>query len=112
MLVVAVLSMGAVGTVAAQQMVGGQSGGANGSGSVAAAGGSAAGGGTGAGPSATPGVTSGTTPGVGTSVNPTYGGNSSSSGPALNNMRANGTALYMNPDPRAPNVTGRPAPTR
>jgi hypothetical protein len=29
------------------------------------------------------------------------------SGPALNNMRANGTSLNMNPDPRAPNVTGK-----
>lgn len=27
--------------------------------------------------------------------------------PSLNNMRANGTSLDMNPDPRAPNVTGR-----
>ncbi|MEA3085160.1 MAG: hypothetical protein QOC89_2857 [Paraburkholderia sp.] len=29
------------------------------------------------------------------------------SGPALNTMRANGTSLNMNPDPRAPNVAGR-----
>lgn len=29
------------------------------------------------------------------------------SGPALSNMRANGTSLNMNPDPRAPNVAGR-----
>ncbi|WP_345814797.1 hypothetical protein AAGS40_21390 [Paraburkholderia sp. PREW-6R] len=32
--------------------------------------------------------------------------------PALGDMRANGTSLNMNPDPRAPNVTGRPAPAR
>ena len=37
---------------------------------------------------------------------------SAGAGPALNNMRANGTSLYMNPDPRAPNVTGRAAPPR
>jgi hypothetical protein len=35
-----------------------------------------------------------------------------SAGQPLNNMRANGTALYMNPDPRAPNVSGRAAPLR
>jgi hypothetical protein len=29
------------------------------------------------------------------------------SGPALNNMRANGTSLNMSPNPRAPNVTGK-----
>ena len=34
---------------------------------------------------------------------------SARSGPALNTMRANGTSLNMNPDPRAPNVTGKPA---
>lgn len=28
------------------------------------------------------------------------------SGPVLNNMRANGTSLNMNPNPRAPNVSG------
>lgn len=49
------------------------------------------------------------TPGVGTSAGAT---GQTGSGPALNNMRANGTSLYMNPDPRAPNVTGRAAPPR
>lgn len=29
--------------------------------------------------------------------------------PGLNNMRANGTSLNMNPDPRAPNLTGKGA---
>lgn len=48
-------------------------------------------------------------PGTGTSAGAT---GSVGSGPALNTMRANGTALYMNPDPRAPNVTGRAAPRR
>ncbi|RDK01086.1 hypothetical protein DLM46_20030 [Paraburkholderia lacunae] len=28
------------------------------------------------------------------------------SGPSMSNMRANGTSLNMNPDPRAPNVSG------
>jgi hypothetical protein len=32
--------------------------------------------------------------------------------PALSTTRANGTSLYMSPDPRAPNVSGRAAPAR
>jgi hypothetical protein len=48
-------------------------------------------------------------PGVGTMGHSAAIGATGSvgSGPALNNMRANGTSLNMNPDPRAPNVTGR-----
>ncbi|NPT46927.1 hypothetical protein GNZ12_37610 [Paraburkholderia sp. 1N] len=54
-----------------------------------------------AGPSPTPGVSA-----VGRST--TSGGTGSiGSGPVLNNMRANGTSLNMNPDPRAPNVAGK-----
>jgi hypothetical protein len=49
------------------------------------------------------------TPGVGTSAGAT---GSIGSGPALNNMRANGTSLDMSPDPRAPNLTGHAAPRR
>lgn len=54
------------------------------------------------------------TPGVGTVGGaPAIGGpGSTGSGPVLNNMRANGTSLNMNPDPRAPNVTGRAFPPR
>jgi hypothetical protein len=48
-------------------------------------------------------------PGVGTSAGATRGTNSA---PAPIDRRANGTSLYMNPDPLAPNVTGRPAPPR
>ena len=48
-------------------------------------------------------------PGVGTSVGTAR---SAGSGPVLNNMRANGTSLDMNPDPRAPNLTGKPSPLR
>ncbi|MFM0202963.1 hypothetical protein PQR53_24190 [Paraburkholderia fungorum] len=48
-------------------------------------------------------------PGAGTMGRSTAIGATGSVGssPALNNMRANGTSLNMNPDPRAPNVTGR-----
>lgn len=52
-------------------------------------------------------------PGAGTvgSSPVTGGGASVGSGPVLNNMRANGTSLNMNPNPRAPNVSGTaPAP--
>lgn len=52
-------------------------------------------------------------PGTGTSAGTPAGATGRiDSGPALNNMRANGTSLDMNPDPRAPNVTGRAAPRR
>jgi hypothetical protein len=33
-------------------------------------------------------------------------------GPALNTMRANGTSLNMNPDPRVPNLAGKGMPAR
>ncbi|MGF6970524.1 phage-related minor tail protein [Paraburkholderia sp. WC7.3g] len=93
---VAALMLGAAGVAYAQQPgdIGGSMSGAG----AAAAGTSV---GTGADPSPIPGA--------GTSLAATRG---ISSGPALNNMRANGTSLYMNPDPRAPNVTGRAAPPR
>lgn len=39
-------------------------------------------------------------------------GSSSGSGPALSNMRANGTSLDISPDPRAPNLTGKAPPPR
>ncbi|MGF6606257.1 hypothetical protein OKW45_001157 [Paraburkholderia sp. WSM4175] len=92
---VAALMLGAAGVAYAQQP--GDTGGSM-SGAGAAPGTSV---GTGAGPSLIPGA--------GTSLAATRG---IGSGPALNNMRANGTSLYMNPDPRAPNMTGRAAPAR
>lgn len=48
-------------------------------------------------------------PGVGAMGRATTSGGTGStgSGPVLNNMRANGTSLNMNPDPRAPNVAGK-----
>ncbi|MGQ7934319.1 hypothetical protein [Paraburkholderia sp. D1E] len=47
-------------------------------------------------------------PGAGTvGGSPTVGGGGIGSGPVLNNMRANGTSLNMNPNPRAPNLTGK-----
>ncbi|WP_421375443.1 hypothetical protein ACOCG7_10745 [Paraburkholderia sp. DD10] len=62
--------------------------------------------GTAVGPAPTTGVR---TPGNSAAIGGTA---SARSGPLLNNMRANGTSLNMNPDPRAPNVTGRVPPTR
>jgi hypothetical protein len=56
----------------------------------------------------TPGASPGPVPGMGPAGIP----GAASPAPALNNMRANGTSLNMSPDPRAPNVTGRPAPLR
>jgi hypothetical protein len=104
---VAALMLGAAGAADAQQlndagggMSGAQPGGSTSAGAMAGAG---AGLGMGAGSGA------GTTPGMGTSAGAM--GNTSAGQP-LNNMRANGTALYMNPDPRAPNVSGRAAPLR
>ncbi|CAB3788068.1 hypothetical protein [Paraburkholderia fynbosensis] len=98
------LLVGIAGAADAQQsgntsagMSGTQSSGANTTGAAAA------GMGTGTGTGLSP------TPGVGMSAGVT---SRSSSGPALNNMRANGTSLDMNPDPRAPNVTGKAAPRR
>ncbi|HYS65088.1 MAG TPA: hypothetical protein VEN30_14960 [Paraburkholderia sp.] len=62
--------------------------------------------GTGASPSATPGMgTAGGSTAMG-------GAGGARSGPVLNNMRANGTSLNMNPDPRAPNLTGKAFSTR
>ena len=71
------------------------------------------------------GATAGTGAGTGTGLTPggsalggMTGGSTGGvpggvpSAPALNSMRANGTSLYMSPDPRAPNVTGRAAPSR
>ncbi|MEX3634162.1 hypothetical protein [Paraburkholderia sp. BR14320] len=111
-LLVTLLTAGGAGTVEAQQL--GSPGGSqtgtragSGAGSGNAAAGGAMGIGTGVSPSAMPG------PGM--SAGGSYGlgsGGATGSGGALNNMRANGTALYMSPDPRAPNVTGRAAPPR
>ncbi|MGF6935577.1 hypothetical protein OKW41_004739 [Paraburkholderia sp. UCT70] len=92
---VAALMIGAAGVAYAQQP-GNAGGGMSGAGAAA---------GTSVGAEAGPSPM----PGVGTSAGATSG---IGSGPALNNMRANGTSLYMNPDPRAPNVTGRAAPPR
>jgi hypothetical protein len=101
----AALLIGFAGVAEAQQsgsanagMSGAQPGGANNAGT---AGGTGTWTGTGISPSPTPGV--GTSAGT---------AGRAGSGPALNSMRANGTSLNMNPDPRAPNVTGRPAPLR
>ncbi|MFM0503469.1 hypothetical protein [Paraburkholderia caffeinilytica] len=79
----------------ANGMVGLQAGGTNGMGQ-----GMGLGTGT-ASPSPTPGAgTVGSSPATGRT-------GSLGSGPALNNMRANGTSLNASPDPRAPNVTGK-----
>jgi len=109
-MVAVVLTVGTAGVGRAQQL-GNSGGGAQPGGSYSAAGagsgaGAAAGAGIGLGAGRSP------TPGVGASPGMTYGTGSAGAGPALNNMRANGTALYMNPDPRAPNVSGRAAPLR
>ncbi|MGF6606029.1 hypothetical protein OKW45_000929 [Paraburkholderia sp. WSM4175] len=115
-LLAALLTVGPAATVEAQQPgnpggsqngthAGTNAGTSGGSGNAAVGG--AMGIGTGVSPSAMPG------PGI--SAGGSYGlgsGGATGSGAALNNMRANGTALYMNPDPRAPNVTGRAAPPR
>ncbi|CAB3657921.1 hypothetical protein [Paraburkholderia rhynchosiae] len=93
--VVAALMIGATG-VAHAQPPGDAGGSVSGAGAAAA---TSVGTGAGASPIA----------GLGTSVSATRG---IGWGPALNNMRANGTSLYMNPDPRAPNVTGRATPPR
>ncbi|SMG57655.1 hypothetical protein SAMN06265784_11024 [Paraburkholderia susongensis] len=110
-LIAAGLTMGAAGLAGAQQSgnpgggtggAGGvQSGGVNGVGSAGM--GAAAGAGLGVGGGASPGGA----PPAGTA----YGAGAAGTGPVLNNMRANGTALYMSPNPRAPNVSGRAAPT-
>ena len=55
-----------------------------------------------------PGASPGSVHGMGAAGIP----GAASPAPALNNMRANGTSLNMSPDPRAPNITGRPAPSR
>ncbi len=82
--------------------------GANGMGGLQAGGTNGAGAGQGmnlgtgaTGPSPTPGVSA-----VGRATM-SGGTGSIGSGPALNNMRANGTSLNMSPDPRAPNVAGK-----
>ncbi|AXL49872.1 hypothetical protein DSC91_001843 [Paraburkholderia caffeinilytica] len=103
-LFVAALMMGSMGVASAQSAnlsangrVGLQAGGINGAG-------------TGQGVSLGTGMTGlSATPGLGTvGSSPTVGGTGSNgSGPALSNMRANGTSLNMSPDPRAPNVTGK-----
>ncbi|MFL9960666.1 hypothetical protein PQR02_05925 [Paraburkholderia sediminicola] len=104
---VVALMLGAAGAADAQQpdnagggMSGAQPGGSNSAGATAGAGvGLGMGAGSGAGPAT----------GVGTSAGIT---GSTGARQPLNTMRANGTALYMNPDPRAPNVSGRAAPLR
>jgi hypothetical protein len=67
--------------------------------------------GTGAG---TVGTAPGPTPGLATpGVSPGMEGTGAAgAGRALNNMRANGTSLYQNPDPRVPNLSGRPSSPR
>ena len=101
-LLAAALMMGLTGMACAQSanlsangMVGLQAGGMNGTGQGTGLGAGAAG------LSPTPGGgTVGHAPMIG-------GTGGTGSGPALNNMRANGTSLNMSPDPRAPNVTGK-----
>ncbi|MCC8394581.1 hypothetical protein LJ656_18480 [Paraburkholderia sp. MMS20-SJTR3] len=106
------------GTTAPGALNGG-SGGSNDSGGAAtmggtSTGGTSMGGGVGLRPNSMPAGRPAASPGDGTgAARPGgSGGGSGGSGSALNNMRANGTALYMSPDPRAPNVSGRPAPRR
>ncbi|MGF6742252.1 hypothetical protein OKW33_004087 [Paraburkholderia atlantica] len=115
-LLVTLLTVGGAGTVEAQQLgnPGGSQAGTragNNAGTSAGSGNAAVGGATGIGT----GVSPSAMPGPGMSAGGSYGlgsGGATGSGGALNNMRANGTALYMSPDPRAPNVTGRAAPPR
>ena len=117
-LLAALSTVGAAGAVDAQQLgnPGGSANGSNVGGNASAnaggaTGAAAVGGATGIGT----GVSPTAMPGPGMSAGGSYGlgsGSGSGSGAALNNMRANGTALYMSPDPRAPNVTGRAAPPR
>ncbi|MFM0669647.1 hypothetical protein [Paraburkholderia sediminicola] len=85
-------SVGQPGNTGVAGMNGVQSSGINNMGAAAGAGL-----GTGAGTSPAPGV--GTMGGAG-------------AGPALNTMRANGTSLNMNPDPRVPNLAGKGMPPR
>jgi len=111
-LLAALLTLGSAGAVLAQQPgnPGGGKAGINAP-TATATGNAAVGGVTGIGT----GVSPSAMPGPGMAAGGSYGlgsGGETGSGPALNNMRANGTALYMNPDPRAPNVTGRAAPPR
>jgi hypothetical protein len=105
----AALLVGIAGVAGAQQsgsagagMSGAQPGGANNAGTAGSTGTWS---GTGISPSPGPSAM----PGAGTSAGMS---GRAGSGPALNTMRANGTSLNMNPDPRAPNVTGRAAPPR
>lgn len=101
-LLAAALMMGLTGVACAQSAnlnangaVGLQAGGTNGTGQGMGLGTGAAT------PSPTPGAgTVGSSPATGRT-------GSLGSGPALNNMRANGTSLNASPDPRAPNVTGK-----
>jgi hypothetical protein len=111
-LLVTLLTVAAAGTVEAQQLgnPGGSQTGTH-AGTSAGTGNAAVGGAMGIGT----GVSPSAMPGPGMSAGGSYGlgsGGATGSGGALNNMRANGTALYMSPDPRAPNVTGRAAPPR
>jgi hypothetical protein len=101
----AALMAGAMGAAYAQQSGSSGVSGSNGlqPGAANTVGNSAANGG-----SLAPGASPGPVPGMGAAGIP----GAASPAPALNNMRANGTSLYMSPDPRAPNVTGRPAPSR
>ncbi|KXU83585.1 hypothetical protein CI15_31010 [Paraburkholderia monticola] len=110
-LLAALLTFGSAGAVLAQQLGNPAGGKAGTTAPTTTTGNTAVGGvtgiGTGVSPSAmqAPGMSAGGSYGLGS-------GGETGSGAALNNMRANGTALYMNPDPRAPNVTGRAAPPR
>ena len=109
-LLAALLTFGSAGAVLAQQL-GNPGGGKAGTNAPTPTGNAAVGGVTGIGTGVSPSAMQG----AGMSAGGSYGlgsGGETGSGPALNNMRANGTALYMNPDPRAPNVTGRAAPPR
>lgn len=57
------------------------------------------------------GVATGPGAGAGTPPTPAMGmTDRAAAGPALNNMRANGTSLNANPNPRAPNLGGKPSP--
>ncbi|MEC5406168.1 hypothetical protein VOM14_11470 [Paraburkholderia sp. MPAMCS5] len=60
------------------------------------------------------GTAPGPTPGLATPGGSAGTGRTGSASPApqLNNMRANGTSLNQNPDPRLPNLSGRPPSSR
>jgi hypothetical protein len=100
---------GAVGTAFAQS--GGAHAGNGGLSAVPSTGNVTGGGAVGSTVTPSPGLA---TPGgaIGTGLSPSGVGTGLSSGRVPNTMRANGTSLNQNPDPRVPSLSGRPAAPR